>query len=780
MKNGLHFRGTAFLMTAIAILAAGSPAALGQIVGLSPKAAVFSSQVVGTSSMSKNVILINTDNVNALTISSVTASGNFTQTNTCGSGVASLATCTITIKFTPTSATALLGAITIADNAPGSPHIIGLTGTGIRQVTTSASSLAFGTVPIGTTSSAKTVKVTNNSANVVNITSITPSADYVAVPSLTNGCGTSLAAKASCSESVTFTPTQAGSINGALLITDTAANSPQVVTLTGTGSGSNGAPITISPPSLAFGKQLVGGISGGKALTIKNIGTNSLGISISASGEYSETPSGGQPCGANLAGGASCTVTVTFSPATVASINGSIAVAYSGTDSPQVATLTGTGIGPLSTSLSSLNFPAQQVLTTSSSTTVKLTNNTAGPITIASITPTGNYGVLMGMGTDCGGSLNPGANCNVRVVFAPTHSGTVLGAFTVIDSATNSPQIVGLSAIGMATPRFGYGSHSNLTETTSYTVDPTTGSVSITGQVSPNGEEIAVDPTSRFLFSAGMGTNTLSVFSVDSSTGVLTTVAGSPFPAGAAPFSVAVDPSGRFIYVPNQSGNNLSAYSIDLNTGAPKQLTGSPYAVGNTPQASAVDPTGRFLYVPAEGSSNISAFSLNPTTGILTAVLGSPFSDGNTAEFVAIEPRGKFLYVSNFGNNDVSAFAINSVSGALTPAKGSPFVAGTGPQELSVDPSGRFLYVSNLNGGGISGYMINQTSGALTQMQGSPFGSSGRGLTSDPSGKFLYNCSSGGGGLVFSIDQSTGVLTQISADAGIQCDLGIALTGAVP
>ena len=104
--------------------------------------------------------------------------------------------------------------------------------TGVAPVTLSASSIGFNAVTVGTTSSSRSVTLTNNQNVALTFTSIATAAPF-AISS--NSCGTSIAAGARCSVSVTFHPTATGAVTGALTFTDSAPNSPQTVTLTGTG-----------------------------------------------------------------------------------------------------------------------------------------------------------------------------------------------------------------------------------------------------------------------------------------------------------------------------------------------------------------------------------------------------------------------------------------------------------------------------------------------------------------------------------------------------------------
>ncbi len=102
----------------------GSPA-----VNFSPASLTFPGQLVGTQSNPRPVTLTNTGN-RTLIITNIATSGDFSQTNTCGTSVAAGANCVVNVIFAPTKKGARTGALTITDNATGSPHSVSLTGTG--------------------------------------------------------------------------------------------------------------------------------------------------------------------------------------------------------------------------------------------------------------------------------------------------------------------------------------------------------------------------------------------------------------------------------------------------------------------------------------------------------------------------------------------------------------------------------------------------------------------------------------------------------------------------
>lgn len=136
------------------------------------------------------------------------------------------------MTFSPTAIGNATGTLTFTDDAPNSPQTVALTGTGSAPVTLSSSSLNFGTVTVGATSATKTVTLTNHLSASLTFAGAVTSAGFSVAG---NTCGPSIAAGASCTVSVTFSPGATGAVNGTLTFTDSAANSPQTVSLTGTG-----------------------------------------------------------------------------------------------------------------------------------------------------------------------------------------------------------------------------------------------------------------------------------------------------------------------------------------------------------------------------------------------------------------------------------------------------------------------------------------------------------------------------------------------------------------
>jgi 6-phosphogluconolactonase len=237
----------------------------------------------------------------------------------------------------------------------------------------------------------------------------------------------------------------------------------------------------------------------------------------------------------------------------------------------------------------------------------------------------------------------------------------------------------------------------------------------------------------QFVYVANVSSGNISGYSINPTTGALTPIVGSPFPIdtqaspqAASPLSLAVDPTGKFAYSANFL-DTVSGYTIDSTTGALTSIPGSPFVLVGSPSFVIVDPRGRFAYVgtvdtTANVNRTIMGYSINRTTGALTPISGSPFptEPGASTACLAIDPSGKFVYAANNGGT-VSGYTINSDTGALTTISGSPFRAGLNPSFVTVDPSGKFVYVANQDDNSISGYTINSDTGALTAIPGSAF-----------------------------------------------------------
>jgi hypothetical protein len=196
------------------------------------------------------------------------------------------------------------------------------------------SQLSFSSLAVGSRSTSRQLQLMNPGAVPLTISNIVTMGDF----SEENGCGTTLAVGSNCSIDVTFTPTAPLSRTGTVALTDNALNTPENVSLRGTGIG---PAIEFSPSSLDFSGQFIGNSSAAQTITLSNSGNATLQIStIGISGDFAET----NKCASNIAAEASCSITVTFAPSAPGARNGNLTVIDNATGSPQTVTLSGTGI----------------------------------------------------------------------------------------------------------------------------------------------------------------------------------------------------------------------------------------------------------------------------------------------------------------------------------------------------------------------------------------------------------------------------------------------------
>src|SRR6266478_5888256 len=361
-------------------------------------------------------------------------------------------------------------------------------------------------------------------------------------------------------------------------------------------------------------------------------------------------------------------------------------------------------------------------------------------------------------------------------ITAQTDTGVGTAALVI-----GSTHLIIVAAAGTSTPRFAYVTNLSDDTLSIYSVNAST------GQLRPNGyvltdshpDAVSLDPSGKFAYTANNQANDVSAFTIDAVTGSLTPVPGSPFAAGSTPFAGTVDPSGTFLYVANSGSANISAFVIDRSTGALMPVPGSPFAAGGYPNSVAIDPTGRFAFV-ANSSVNVPVFSIDVSTGALQPIPGSPFPAGTSGGIATLHPTGRFLYTINQNTNTVNGLTVDPATGSLGPMPGSPFPTGGGPFHFALDPAGKFAFVANGFSNTVSAYTVNAATGALSEVAGSPFatGIEPAWLTVDPSGKFLYVSGELSNDVtMYSINGTSGVLTTLGTVRARPGARAIAISG---
>src|SRR6185437_9739917 len=256
--------------------------------------------------------------------------------------------------------------------------------------------------------------------------------------------------------------------------------------------------------------------------------------------------------------------------------------------------------------------------------------------------PTGKFAYTAGNGdgTISAYTIDPSTGALTAVSGSPYPDGT-------------APAAVSLAPNG----KFAYSASDSGTKINAFTIDQSTGALTLVGTVNTGFStgstfpDIAVDAKSAHLYLASSGDAKVAGFAIDQTTGALTALSGSPYPAGAGAGAIpAFSPDGKFLYVMDQdptTGNAVSGYAIDGTTGALTPITGSPFPAGTRPTWISFTPDGKFAYVSDTSAKTISAYSVDATTGALTS-LASPNAsfqtDGPPAD-LTIDPSGTHLYV---------------------------------------------------------------------------------------------------------------------------------------
>ncbi|MFZ1086684.1 MAG: Ig-like domain-containing protein [Terracidiphilus sp.] len=411
------------------------------------------------------------------------------------------ASCAIAITFDPIpSSTLPTSTLTITTNASNSPQRVTLSGTAQGQVTLSAAALNFGNQAVGETSAVVPVTLTNNQSSALKISSIAmmPGSEYSIAPSTTCPNFGTMAAGASCTIGLTFTPTALGAQPaGTLQIVSNGPSSPQSVTMVGTGV----AQVALSPASLSFAAQFIGSTSGIQSVTVTNQQIVPLLItSANVSGANASDFGIGGNCPiapATLLPGLSCQLTVNFTPSVAGTRTATLNLADNAPSSPQTVTLTGISNAPV-TVLPGLitNFHAP-VGSTSAYQSITITNVQTATLHISGLQMSGDF---IQTASNCpigGAGLAGGASCTVSVEFEPTIGGVRGGQLQVFDDVATSPQVVNLSGTGTSPLTFTPSSMIFSAEKLG-TVSPSQGLVLTNHESQPENFSISITGSSDF------------------------------------------------------------------------------------------------------------------------------------------------------------------------------------------------------------------------------------------------------------------------------------------
>ena len=303
-------------------------------------------------------------------------------------------------------------------------------------LTVSPLTLTFGPQLVGTPTAAQMVTLMNNNITAVAFTSVavsggSPAAANTDFAPTANTCGSSIAAGASCTISVVFTPSVAAVETANLVITDADSTSPQTVTLTGTGTSSAGGTFTVAPTSLAFGSQPIGTPTAAKMVTLTNSTSAAIaftsaaisgGVPAAANTDFTST----NTCGTSIAANSSCTVSVIFKPSVAAAETANLVLTDAASTSPQTVTLSGTGTST-----------AGSFTLSASPTTLTVAQGASGTFKVT-VTPTGGFNQAVALA--CTG-LPANSTCTAAPT-SVTPSDGVTPVSAMVTVVTTSPAVV--------------------------------------------------------------------------------------------------------------------------------------------------------------------------------------------------------------------------------------------------------------------------------------------------------------------------------------------------
>jgi hypothetical protein len=413
------------------------------VLAANPSSEAFGNVQIGTSKSLSNT-LTNSGGT-SLTISGAAASGpgfSFSGLSLPLTLAAGQST-SFTVLFSPTTSGTASGNIAITSTASDATLNISLSGTGVTQgtLTPNPTALAFGSVQVGASTNLSET-LTNTGGTSLTISAAAASGTGFSLSGLS--LPLTLAAGQSTSFTVTFSPTVSGSASGSVSITSNGSNPNLSIALSGTGT----APgyLSSNPTTLAFGNVQVGN-STNLSETLTNTGASSVTIS-----QANVSGTGFSISGLNLpltlTASQSVTFTTTFAPTVAGAASGSVSVVSNASNSPLTISLSGTGtaVGTLAVSPTSLSFGNVVVGSSTSLSGSLIASGTA--VTVSSASLTNGEFVLSGISMPV--TIPSGQSTTFAVTFTPQASGATSASLSFSSNASNSPTVQSMTGTGAA------------------------------------------------------------------------------------------------------------------------------------------------------------------------------------------------------------------------------------------------------------------------------------------------------------------------------------------
>jgi trimeric autotransporter adhesin len=658
----------------IALNGTGSGAATpAPVASISPASLALASTAIGATSAAQNVTVSNTGNA-ALALSAITLSNTADFTiagGTCAAGgsVAAGANCTVSVAFKPAAGTvgARTGSLSITHNATGSPGSVSLSGSATAAAAAAASltgSLAFGSVNVGTASTAQTATLSNTGNATLTLGTLATGSTEFTVTGGTCVAGGSVAAAGSCTVIIGFTPSAAGARSANLVVTHSAASAQSSTALSGTGVALSPV-IGVSPTTLSF-SQTNATTSAAQTITVSNSGNAPLTISALTLGgaqaaEYQIATGTTCSAGGSVAANTSCLVKVVFTPTATGARSASLSITHNATGSPSSVTLNGTGTATpqpaISLNAATLSFASQTLGSASAAQTVTVSNSGSAPLTFTGLTLTGTAASDFAQTGTCTatGTLASGATCTVAFTFTPGAVGARSATLTLASNASNGSAVLSLAGTGAAlpTPSAGLAPGSLAFGNQTTAVLSTARSVTLTNSGSGALALSGITATSGFGVTHNCGS------SVAAGASCTLAVTFTPAAAGAATGSVSVASNATGSpHTVSLTGTGVVASPVLAWSPATTALAFGDASVGASPAAQSLTlsnqgPGSVTLQQLTLAGTNAADFSVGAGTCAVNGTLaqGASCTVGLAFQPGAVGARGATLHVVSSGTN---------------------------------------------------------------------------------------------------------------------------------
>ncbi len=208
---------------------------------------------------------------------------------------------------------------------------------------------------------------------------------------------------------------------------------------------------TLSTPSLTFNNQVITTTSASQPVMLSNTGSAPLSVfGIATTGTNNTSFGETNNCPSIMAVNANCTINVTFTPQATGALTANLSISDSSASSPQLVSLTGTGVTPVVLSPTGVSFPLQINGNPSTPQTITLMNNQTVALNFSSIAITGINATSFTQTNTCGASVPAGGTCTAAVIFDPNATGSNSANLVFTDDAPGGSQTAALFGLGTA------------------------------------------------------------------------------------------------------------------------------------------------------------------------------------------------------------------------------------------------------------------------------------------------------------------------------------------